>query len=293
MMPRKYFICALGLGIGTSLWLLAVTFAHAQQQDPPTATTTQLQNVRAMGHLGAPVLEILTPGQRVLLHARLPDNSWVDVTTPKGTKGWMYRPYLQVDDRVVAALPSVGQDYLLPMPGMPDAPASTPPPMPSPDPSATTDAIFRPESDVQVSATVTATLEQQQQPSGASRLGAPPALPVAAPAPGSTPVPLAITICIDLNKSQVCDPGEGVQGVPLVVMDTTTDQVVATAVTDAAGRARFTASAPPNAALVVNAPTLAWSQAVQVTTGDAGTVAPPAIQHIEPLGNLMLPWPLP
>src|ERR671933_2454519 len=116
------------------LLLLAITGA-APAAPAPTALTTVSQHVRAMGHLGAPILETLPPGQRVTLRARLPDNSWVAVTTPHQVKGWMYRPYLEVADQTVQALPAVGQDFLLDpqtpqgdaMPGMPPAAPTTRP----------------------------------------------------------------------------------------------------------------------------------------------------------------------
>jgi hypothetical protein len=258
--------------VGTLLiLLLCLLFPAVGRADPqPTARTTVNQNVRAMGHLGAPILEVLQPGATVTLHARLQDGSWVDVTTPHKVKGWMYRRYLQVDDTVVMGLPAVGQDYLLDMlpqsDAMPGMTQATPaPPGPTAKPTSTPDPL---------AAMNTFSIVE---------------LPAGLVTDARALIPITVTVCIDLNQNRTCDPGEGIRDVPILVADATTAQVLATKATDAQGQVTLAVLAPDQAQLTVSAPTLAWTEAV---FGSADR-PPAALQHIEPQGSMVLPWPLP
>jgi hypothetical protein len=241
----------------------------ARAAPDPTATTTRDQNVRSMGHLGAPILEVLHPGAVVQLRARLQDNSWVAVTTPHGTKGWMYRDYLQVDDKIVAALPAVGSDYLIDMmpagDAMPGMPQPTPAPGPTPHPTATPDPMTGMNTFLAFE------------------------LPAGDPSVETAPIPITVTICIDLNQNRACDPGEGVAGAPILVSDSTTAAVLASKPTDGQGKVSLSVPASDQTQLTVSAPTLAWTDSV---LGSADR-PPAAMQYIVPQGNLLMPWPLP
>jgi hypothetical protein len=241
-----------------------------------TATVTRDQNVRSMGHLGAAILEVLHPGAVVHLHARLQDSSWVDVTAPDGTKGWMFQRYLQVDDTVVAALPTVGSDYMLDqmapqgdaMPGMPQ-PTPAPGPTAKPAPTATPDPM----------AGMNAYLAFE--------------LPAGDPAQLAAPIPVTVTICVDLDQDRTCGPLEGVAGALILVSDATTAAVLASAVTDASGKVTLNVPAPADPTsggqLIVSAPTLAWTQPIQGTADRP----PAAVQDLVTQGRIGLPLPLP
>ena len=248
---------------------LLLTLPAAGRAAEAHATTTRDQNVRSMGHLGAPVLEVLTPGQTVQLRARLQDNSWVAVTTSRGTKGWMFRGYLQVDDAVVSALPAVGSDYMLDMMPQGDAMPGMAQPTPTPGPTAKPTAA--PD--------LTTFLAFE--------------LPAAPPAQLAAPVPVTVTICVDLDQDRSCGPFEGVAGAPVIVSDGLTAAVLAQGSTDATGKITLNvpaASDPQSTGqLVVSAPTLAWTQPIQGTADRP----PAAVQYIVQQGQRLAPWPLP
>ena len=257
--------------------LLLPLAASAAPAAPPTAQTTVRQNVRTMGHLGAPILEVLPPGTTVMLHARTQDRSWVDVETPDHVKGWMYRPLLAADDQAVAALPAIGTDSLLdPQDPHSDAPpGGARPAGPSPTPQPTEDPLVAMNTAVFV-----------ELPAG-------PATDDAAVL--SQRVPITLVVCADVNQNRGCDLGEGIRDVPVLVRDTTTAQVLATQPTGADGLFTLTVNVPAGDQLAVEAPTLAWSEPVLLqagTTGD-GTVKPPQLPPLIVPPPVALPWPHP
>ena len=245
-----------------------------------TAKVTRDQNLRSMGHVGAPILEVLHPGAVVHLNARLQDSSWVDVTAPDGVKGWMFRRYLDADDAAVAALPAVGSDYMVDqMPAgdgatqrVPDAVSpGMPQPTPTPAPAAPT---------------------ATPEPAGMTALLAF-ELPAGSPAVATAPIPVTVTICVDLDGDRTCSPLEGVAGAPVMVSDGMTAAVLAAGVTDANGKVTLhvPASRDPQSTgqLVVSAPTLAWTQPIQGTADRP----PAAVQDLVQQGILRMPWPNP
>ncbi len=72
-------------------------------------------NVRSSPGTGAGVIETMTQGTPLKIIGRLADNSWVQVTTPKGKTGWMFTKSLDVSIDL-SSVPIVKAKLVLPPP---------------------------------------------------------------------------------------------------------------------------------------------------------------------------------
>ena len=74
------------------------------------------------------------------------------------------------------------------------------------------------------------------------------------------PVALTVRACVDTNTDGRCTLGEGVEGLPVAILDTQTGAVLATALTDPEGLAHAGLTLSQQAELSIDVPYLALSQ---------------------------------
>ena len=235
-----------------------------------TATVAVDANVRDMPHrVGSRVLEVLKAGTTVEVYKKLDDDSWIGVMWGDKRHGWMHQSVLTIDPAILQKLPVATDDLMqmdmdMPMP-TPTAPPATP----------------------TAAAAPTATAEP-----GALAIVALPPGDLAADAAPLVTLPITVQICVDLNASKSCDAdAEGVAQIPVVVADTRRAAVIGRQLTNTAGVASLSVSAPAGNPLTVSVPSLSSVQTL--TMPQAGSSA--VVAAIKPV---VLPpptqlWPLP
>jgi len=117
----------------------------------------------------------------------------------------------------------------------------------------------------------------------------PPTASIAAlptPTPGATPAPasdpqwdagqadLVVRVCVDTNGDNRCTVGEGVAGVPVVVVDATTGQPLQDGTTATDGRVQLVVTLERRTSLTVDVPYLAFSQTAYSVQGGVSLVLP-------------------
>ncbi len=110
--------------------------------------------------------------------------------------------------------------------------------------------------------------------------------PQPTPTAGATPIPasdpqwaagpaeLVVRVCVDANGDNRCTLGEGVAGVPVVVLDATTGAVLQQGHTALDGRAQLTIQLAQRTSLTVDVPYLAFSQTAYSAQGGVSLVLP-------------------
>jgi hypothetical protein len=234
-----------------------------------TATVAVDANVRNMPHRnGSGILEVLKAGSTVAVYKRLDDSSWIGVMTPDDHHGWMHRSVLTIDAGLLASLPVATDDLMeMDMPGMQPTPTAAPHPTavpPTPTPAA-----------------VPGTMAIVTLGPGDAAAGSDPAVTL----------PITLQVCVDLNASKTCDAdAEGVAQIPVVVADTRRAAVIGRALTNTAGVATLTVSAPAGSPLTVSVPSLASVQTLTMPQAGSDATLPIKPVVLPPPNQL---WPLP
>ncbi len=111
-------------------------------------------------------------------------------------------------------------------------------------------------------------------------------VPSASPTPGASPpaaadstwaagqAELVVRVCVDTNGDNRCTVGEGVGGVPVVVVDATTGQPLTDGTTATDGRVHLVVTLEQRTSLTVDVPYLAFSQTAYRAQGGVSLVLP-------------------